>query len=68
MAFAIFFDPDFSEKEKDKDGNLGPKSGYLQDLKVSSEEIMSVFIGGFMIIIFQITMLFAVTYYICYEI
>jgi hypothetical protein len=52
MSFAMFLDPNFLEKEKDKDDKLVPKDGYLGDLKVSSEEIMNVFIGGFMIICF----------------
>ena len=34
MAFAIFLDPEFLEKDKDKEGNTIPKSGYLSDLKI----------------------------------
>jgi hypothetical protein len=67
MAFAVFLDPNFLEKEINENGKEVPKDGFLADLKVSDEEIMNVFIGAFMIICFQITMLFAVTYYIFYE-
>lgn len=52
MAFAVFLDPNYLERERDKNGNLVAKDGYLADLNVSNEEIMNVFIGGFMIICF----------------
>ena len=57
MAYACFLDPEHLIKE----------DGYLQDLKISGEEIMNVFIGGLMIICFQISMLSGVVYYILYE-
>jgi hypothetical protein len=52
MAFAVFLDPNFLEKEINEEGKEVPKDGFLEDLKVSDEEIMNVFIGAFMIICF----------------
>lgn len=52
MAFAVFLDPKFLEKQINEDGKEVAKDGFLDDLKVSDEEIMNVFIGGLMIICF----------------
>ena len=32
MAYAVFLDPKFLEKEEDKDGNIKTKDGFLPDL------------------------------------